>query len=265
MDTNKTSTDVEQTKDEFISLISHELRSPLSAIKGLVSMLLHGDYGDVSDRMRAPLTNVYTSAVRQIRLINELLNISRLKEGRIRYTVSSFLPQTIVQQVLATYEPQVRLKRITLTSDPGEQVMLQADDLWLKEILDHLISNAVTFTEKGSVHISYRYDAEQVALVVTDTGVGINPQQQERLFGKFEQMITKEHGKGIGSGLGLFISREIAKKMGGDVVLLQSIPGQGSTFAVTLPRVGTTRAQQAQQNLEKLNEIALNKKVGNTG
>ncbi|HSA84061.1 MAG TPA: PAS domain-containing sensor histidine kinase, partial [Patescibacteria group bacterium] len=251
--------EVNHAKDQFISLVSHELRTPLTAIKGLISMMLHGDYGEISDRMRLPLTNVYTAALRQIHLINDLLSLSRLQTGRIHYTFSTFLPQTIVVQVISAYEPQAKVKRVELRSDPGEQIMVQADDLWVKEVLDNLVANAVKFTESGSIHVSYRYEADQVSIIVTDTGTGITPEQQQKLFGKFEQLITPEKGKAMGSGLGLYISRAVARHMGGDVFLEKSTQGQGSTFVFVLPKAGGQRAQLAKQELEKTQKLSLNK------
>lgn len=250
---------INNAKDQFISLVSHELRTPLTAIKGLISMILTGDYGEISDRMRQPLLNVYTSSQRQIVLINALLNISRLKTGRIRYTLSQFLPQMVVKDVVSAFESQARLKGLEFSVDQGEQILVQADSLWVRDIMDNLVSNAIKFTESGKVHISYRYEGDQVMLVVTDTGTGMTEEEQQKLFGKFEQIITPEKGKAVGSGLGLFISRAVARKMGGDVVLEKSQPGQGSAFILLLPKAESKQAILVRKELEKTNELALNK------
>lgn len=251
--------EIDHVKDQFISLVSHELRAPMTAIKGLVSMTLKGDYGEISERMKQPLTNVYTSAERQLHLINDLLNISRFQAGRVKYTLLNFSLAKVTEEVVASFQAQARMKRITLTVAPTQEIMVQADDLWVKEILNNLLSNAIKFTSAGSVTVSYRVDNDQVMLVVSDTGVGIPAEEQEKLFGKFEQIITPEQGKAIGSGLGLYISRGVARKMGGDVYLEKSASDQGSTFVYTVPKAESQQAQEVKKQLEKDRELALNK------
>lgn len=251
--------ELDHVKDQFISLVSHELRTPMTAIKGLVSMTLKGDYGEISDRLKQPLTNVYTSAERQLRLINDLLNISRFQAGRIRYTIANCSLSKVTEDVVTSFQSQANMKRISLTVAPAQEVLVQGDDIWIKEIISNLLSNAIKFTNTGSVAVSYRVDNDQAMVVVTDTGLGIPLPEQEKLFGKFEQIITPAQGKAPGSGLGLYISRGVARKMGGDVVLEKSSPGQGSTFVFSIPKAGSQRAITIKTELEKAGELALNR------
>jgi PAS domain S-box-containing protein len=254
--------EIENIKDQFISSVSHELRAPMSAVKGLVSMLLKGDYGEMPDRFRQPLTNVALSAERQIHLINDLLNISRLQTGRMKFTLSDFSLSRIITEVVGALQATSRLKRITLGIEGQVDTLVQADDIWVKQILENIIGNAVKFTSEGNVIVSYDMQGDLVNVVVSDTGVGISPSGQEELFSKFQQPNTTVLNKTIGSGLGLYISREVARKMGGEVSLRQSEPGKGSVFAVSLPKAGSSTAQQAKSKLEKGEALALNKNIG---
>lgn len=251
--------ELDHVKDQFISLVSHELRTPMTAIKGLISMAIKGDYGEISERLKQPLTNVYTSAERQLRLINDLLNISRFQAGRIKYTLLNFSLAKVTEEVVASFQTQARMKKISLTVAPQQEILVQADDIWVKEVLSNLLSNAIKFTNTGSVSVSYRVDNDQAMVVVTDTGLGIPQVEQEKLFGKFEQVITPSQGKAPGSGLGLYISRGVARKMGGDVYLERSMPEQGSTFVFSIPKAGSKQAQEVKSELEKARELALNR------
>lgn len=252
--------ELDRAKDEFISLVSHELRTPMTAVKGLVSMMLKGDYGEVTEKFRQPLANVYSSSERQIHLINDLLNISRLQTGRIKYTLSDFPLQKVTKEVVDSLQSLAEQKKIRLAIEGRTEVLVQGDDIWVKEILNNLLGNAVKFTNTGSVTISYRLEGDNAVIVVTDTGRGIPLADQEKLFGKFEQLTSPAMGKAIGSGLGLYISREVARKMGGDVLLEKSVPDQGSTFLLILPKAGTSHAQTIKGQLEKEMKLALNKK-----
>jgi PAS domain S-box-containing protein len=253
--------ELDHAKDEFISLISHELRTPLTAVKGLASMALSGDYGELPVKLRQPLTNVYVSAERQIHVINDLLNISRLQAGRVKYTLLNFSLKKATEESVRALQLAATQKKITLTvAQATEETFVQGDDIWVKEILHNIIVNAIKFTSTGGVTVSYRMDGELATVVITDTGTGINPTDKEKLFGKFEQLTTPEMGRAIGSGLGLYIARELARKMGGDVVLEKSAPGQGSTFALTLPKADSQKAKEVKIQLEKEIQLALNRR-----
>lgn len=254
------SVEVEHAKDEFISMVSHELRTPISAVKGLTSMALSGDYGELPERLRQPMMNVYISSERQIHVINDLLNITRLQTGTIKYTLLNFSLEKVTAEVVQSVQLLAKQKRITVTLENGQETFVQGDDVWVKEILHNIVINAVKFTSEGGVKISYRLEGDQAMVVVSDTGAGIPPEGQARFFGKFEQLSTPELGRAIGSGLGLYIAREVARKMGGDVSLEKSVPGEGSTFILTLPKADTPRAISVKAELEKEMELSLNKK-----
>jgi len=240
-----------RAKDEFISLASHELRTPMTAIKGFISMIIHGDYGPVNKGLERPLAHVNTSTERQIRLINDLLDVSRLQSGRVNYHLANFSLGQTVSEVVASLQPLAQQKSITVTLTEDPDVLVQADVEATKRILSNLLGNAIKFTgEKGSIAISYRKDT-LIHVVIVDNGIGIAPEDQDKLFGKFQQLTTHEARKPIGSGLGLFLSRETARTMGGDVWLEKSIPGKGSTFIISLPKTDTPKAQAIREKFDK--------------
>lgn len=237
--------ELDHAKDEFISLASHELRTPLSAIRGLSSMLIQGDYGKISSKMQKPLANIHAASDLQIQLINDLLDVSRIQTGKLTIELSDFpIPPylTEVLSTLASFSKESGIK-VTVKTIPLDEV--QADPKWVKQILDNLISNGIKFTQKGSVVVSSEVDEQFVTIFVKDSGVGIEKDEQGRLFEKFRQLSSNVYARKVGSGLGLFISKTVAQKMGGDVVLVKSSKDKGSTFGLSLPKKGSKQANKA--------------------
>lgn len=228
--------EIEKMKDEFISMASHELRTPMTAVRGLLSMISNGDYGPVNEQLKHPLENIQISAERQIHLINDLLNVSRLQTGKIDFTITDFSLKQTLDEVVKSLMPIAQEKGLQLKYENKEDLFVHADIDWTKHILNNLIGNALKFTDQGNVFLTYKANIEVVTLTVTDSGTGIESDDRKKLFGKFQQLNGQISGKPPGSGLGLFLSRELARKMGGDVQLYESSIGRGSTFALTLPR-----------------------------
>jgi signal transduction histidine kinase len=215
--------EVDRLKTEFISIASHELRTPLTAIRSYADIILEGQYGKISDELREPIKDISESSKRLFNLVSDLLNISRMEQGKIKYDYSSVEINKLLSEVVEIISPIAIEKDIKITIDPNiASNLIKVDANKTKEILNNILSNAVKFTpEKGSVRISSQ---------IKDTGVGIEKSDQLRLFGKFQQVGVSQKS-GTGTGLGLFVSKEMAQAMGGDVWLVESAPGKGSTFA----------------------------------
>lgn len=252
--------ELDQAKDEFIFMASHELRTPMTAIKGLTSMILHGDYGVINEELKRPLENISISSNRQIRLINDLLSISRLQTGNMQYNLSNFPIKQVVDEVVESLQPIATDRGIVFKHEHIDELLVQGDTDWVKQILNNLLGNALKFTDKGSITISTRSDKDFEFVVVIDTGAGIDPNDQEKLFERFRQLGTISSKKAIGSGLGLYISRKVARKMGGDIKLEKSLVGEGSTFVFSLPKADTTYAQKIKEEITREMQIASNKK-----
>jgi signal transduction histidine kinase len=221
-------------KSDFLATMSHELRTPLNSILGFSEVLLSGD--SLSDKQQRWVGNIRSSGDKLLNLINDILDLAKIEAGKMQVRLEDFSVHDVCEGVLNMFRPLAEKKNIDLHSqiDPGIPVMRQ-DVTKLQQILQNLLSNATKFTPEGG-RVLLKADAEGgfVVLTVTDTGVGIAPEEQELVFEKFRQSgnpLTREHA---GTGLGLSIIRELAKLLGGDVGL-QSELGRGSTFTVRLP------------------------------
>jgi signal transduction histidine kinase len=248
--------ELDRMKDEFISIASHELRTPMTAVNGLLSMVLAGDYGPVNEGLRKPLDNISISAKRQIHLINDLLDVSRLQTGRIAFTLVPFSITTIIDEVMKSLQPLAQQKGITMQVGDLQALSAQGDIQWSKQILNNLVGNALKFTDTGSITISATLSHAMVQIAITDTGIGIEASDYEKLFGKFQQLHADTTHRPAGSGLGLYLSRELARKMGGDIILAKSKLGGGSPFLFSLPHTGEKPAEKIKTEQTSEIEIA---------
>lgn len=243
---------LEHMKDEFLSVASHELRTPMGAIRANLSMILSGDYGRVNKGLVEPLTDMKDSTVRLVELVSDLLNVARIEAGRMLFTLTHVGIADITRSVVASLAPLGKEKgvRIALAAQSAN-AQVQADVDKIKQVLTNLIGNSLKFTDKGSIIIDVQPHKDVVEVTVTDTGIGITPDDQSKLFSKFKQITSAQAGKPAGTGLGLYVSREMVRKMGGDMWIKSSVAGKGSTFAFTIPVVGSAAAAKAKQGLDR--------------
>jgi signal transduction histidine kinase len=220
-------------KTEYVSLASHELRTPMTAIKGWLSLILHGDYGPVKRELQKPLQEINSSTQHSLDLVNNMLDVSKIESGKISLDFSSFPIDGLVSEVITSLQPLAREKGLTLEANiPG--TIVRADKEKTREIITNLIANALKYTDTGSVSTTTKETKDKVTLLVMDTGPGIPEEEQDRLFQKFGKVNTSTAKKVKGTGLGLYIAKKLAEKMGGDVWLEKSEKGVGSTFAFSL-------------------------------
>ena len=233
---NKRLEELDRLKDEFISMAAHELRTPMTAVKGYISMILEGDAGDVPKKARGFLGDASAVTDRLVRLVNNMLNVSRIEAGRLVYQMETVELAKVAQEVFYSFRFEAERKGIDLSIDipDGIKDEVYADPQRIREVIGNLVSNAVKFTERGSVAINLsnsRHD--YIRLEVVDTGPGITKEEQKRLFKKFYRAESTA-GKTIGTGLGLYITRLFVEKFNGKIGL-DSEFGKGSTFWVELP------------------------------
>jgi two-component system sensor histidine kinase BarA len=221
-------------KGEFLATMSHELRTPLNSILGFSEVLLSSNH--LNDKQKRWVGNIQTSGERLLSLINDILDLAKIEAGKMQLRVVEFSIYDVCEAMMNMFRPLAEKKNIELRPQlaPGVPVLRQ-DVAKLQQILSNLLSNAIKFTPEGG-RVQLKADAEPQTLVLTvsDTGVGIAPEDQELVFEKFRQSgnpLTREHA---GTGLGLSIVRELSKLLGGEVTL-QSELGRGSTFTVRLP------------------------------
>ena len=221
-------------KGDFLATMSHELRTPLNSIIGFSDVLQTTD--QLGDKQKRWVQNIQSSGQKLLNLINDILDLAKIEAGKMQIRLEEFSLHDVCEALLNMFRTQAEKKNIDLRSqiDPDIPVMRQ-DATKFQQILQNLLSNAVKFTpEGGRVILKAQADARHLVLTVTDTGVGIAPEEQELVFQKFRQSgnpLTREHA---GTGLGLSIVRELCKLLGGEI-LLHSELGRGSTFTVRLP------------------------------
>lgn len=240
---------IDEMKTEFISLTSHELRTPLSAIRGYLSMIEGGDYGLVNAELKKPLSALTKSTDRLIHIVNEMLDVSRIEAGKMTFSLTEQNIQELVKEVTSTLHSLFTEKNIKLIVKESEPMIVQTDKEKTIEILNNLIGNSLKFTDKGSISVSFEQKGDKVIVSVTDTGIGIAKEYHSKLFGKFDEIKLKQAGITAGTGLGLYISYELVKKMGGELWIEKSEVGNGSTFAFSLPRAKSEVAQKIKDGI----------------
>jgi signal transduction histidine kinase len=228
-----------RAKSEFLAVMSHELRTPLNAIDGYAELLELGVHGPLTDKQREDVRRIRRSERHLLGLIDEVLNYTRVEAGSVTYDVSDVVLTDVVKACEALTAPQRRAKELNyeFTGCPPD-VLVRAESDRLQQILLNLLSNAIKFTEPGGrITIGCDVDDEVVRLAVRDTGLGIAADALDRIFEPFVQVdarYARSHG---GVGLGLAISRDLARGMGGDLTAA-STPGEGSIFTLLLPHGG---------------------------
>jgi signal transduction histidine kinase len=231
-----------QTKSTFLANVSHELRTPLNAIIGYSEMLQEEVEERGEDDMSTDLGKIRSSGRHLLGLINDLLDLSKIEAGRMELYIEHFALEPLLREVASTVEPLVRQRGNALRLEIGDApAHLRTDATKLKQILLNLLSNAAKFTENGTVTLAMEAvpvasggGAVQVVFRVSDTGIGMTPQQLERLFQPFTQAEASTARTYGGTGLGLAISKHFAEMMGGEVQV-ESEPGRGTRFVVRLP------------------------------
>ena len=230
-----------QAKTEFLSVMSHELRTPLNAIGGYVQLLELGLHGPITDAQRTALGRVAKSQQHLLALINDILNLSRIESGRVEYALEDFALAPMVSDVASILEPM--LSAANLTCDTSElhdepSPAAHADSEKVRQILLNLLTNAIKYTPAGGrVTVRVRGSSETsrtVSVLVQDTGVGIEAAKLEAVFEPFVQLDRKPSRQSDGVGLGLAISRDLARGMGGDLRATSAV-GEGTTFELVLP------------------------------
>jgi signal transduction histidine kinase len=225
-------------KSQFLASMSHELRTPLNAIIGLTEMMITSAAKFGTEQAAEPLRRVNAAGTHLLGLINEVLDLSKIEAGKLELNPEPLNLPRLIDEVIGTAGQLAEKNRNRLVVEgPDDLGPLTADPMRLKQILLNLLSNACKFTEEGEVALRARRVADGrdwIELAVSDTGIGMTAEQQEKLFEDFTQADSLTARRYGGTGLGLALSRKLARMMGGDVTVT-SEPGKGSVFTVRLP------------------------------
>lgn len=226
-----------KVKTEFLASMSHELRTPLSAILGFADLLLTSPKEQLSPRARESLDRVKRNGEHLLSLINDVLDLAKAEAGRIEVRLAAINVAQLARACVAEVESLRVGKPMRLACDVAEPVgETMTDAQRVRQILLNLLSNAIKFTDEGEVVLSVRATATELRLAVRDTGIGIPPQAMKELFQDFHQLERGDGRHYDGTGVGLALSRRIARALGGEIEA-RSAPGEGSTFTLLLPRV----------------------------
>ncbi|MDO8570108.1 MAG: GAF domain-containing sensor histidine kinase [Candidatus Daviesbacteria bacterium] len=245
---------LDKLKDDFVSVASHELRTPMTAIRSYAWMALNRPDVILTDKMKKYLERTLISTERLINLVNDMLNVSRIEAGSIEIRPKSFDIRALTNEVMIEVGTKASEKSLHLEVEQGSTLDIFADQDKVHQILLNLIGNALKFTpNEGKISINLFPDGKMVDISVTDSGVGIAEDDQSRLFKKFERLDNSYVSSATsgGTGLGLFISKSLVELMGGKIWASSQGSGKGSTFTFSLPLATTEVLSQAEKYTKK--------------
>ncbi|MCL4766855.1 MAG: GAF domain-containing protein [Hyphomicrobiaceae bacterium] len=222
-------------KSQFLANMSHELRTPLNAILGYTELIQDGIYGEPAEKVRAILDRVQSNGKHLLGLINDVLDLSKIEAGQLALSLDDYSLQDILHTVVSATESLANEKMLTMAVDqPAHLPVGRGDERRIAQVLLNLVGNAIKFTDAGGITIAARHDNRVFRVSVADTGPGIPPEEQARIFEEFHQVDSSNTKKKGGTGLGLAISRRIVELHGGKIGVV-SEAGKGATFIVELP------------------------------
>lgn len=226
----------DKLKDEFLASTSHELKTPLHGIQNMTAYLLDGKAGALSDRQRSELSLIQDTSTKLSALVNDLVDVVRLKQGDLRLAESVLDIRVAAQTAYQVLEFELAGKDVRWDNLIEAGTFVRADENRVRQVLYNLIHNAIKHTKQGTIAISARTEGSLTVVSVEDTGVGIPPESHEAVFGYFEQAERPmPHDGYTGMGLGLYISRQLVERMGGTIFVERSEPGIGTRMTFTLP------------------------------
>lgn len=237
--TNEKLRQLDETKDEFISMASHQLRTPLTSVKGYLSMVLEGDAGKLNANQRKLLEQSYASSQRMVYLISDLLNLSRLNTGKFVIEPVPVDLSEVVQAEVEQLAETAKARELTLTYNrPATFPQLMLDETKIHQVVMNFIDNAIYYTPPGgSVTVELRETSTAVEYLVRDTGIGVPKAVQHKLFTKFYRAANAQQARPDGTGLGLFMAKKVVVAQGGSIIF-ESEEGKGSTFGFRFSKAG---------------------------
>lgn len=230
--------ELDKMKSEFVSFATHQIRAPITAIKGYASMILEGSFGQVSGKLKDAIDKIFQSSESLVLVIEDYLNISRIELGRMQYAMSVFDFKRLVEEITMELIPTIRKAEINISvhKESGKSYRLRGDSGKLRQVVINLIDNAVKYTPKGSIRVDLSKDDERnkIILAISDTGVGISKEVMPHLFEKFNRAKNANNVNIHGTGLGLYIAKQIIDSHKGRIWAESDGEGEGSKFFVEL-------------------------------
>lgn len=229
---------LEKIKSDFLNLASHELRSPLSVLRGYLSMMSDGSFGELPPRVRAVVPAMNAKANQMAFLVTQMLESARLEDSQLQLKLEPVDMRRLVRQAVDTLGSMTAPGQSVLLEDPGREILAVADAGRVETIVMNLLDNALKYSPAGGpVRVAVSSAGSSAEVRVQDSGIGIDAADMPKLFTRFGRLVTSENSHIPGTGLGLYLSREIARMHGGDITV-RSSPGKGSEFTLSLPLIG---------------------------
>lgn len=238
---------LDKAKSEFISIASHQLRTPLTSIKGFGSLLLEGTYGEVPETQRGILEKIYISNERLIQLVEDLLNISRIEAGRMEFDFQEAHIEDLIQEAVSTLELSAKAKNLYLHWEMPQVLAptVTIDITKIKEVISNMVDNAIKYTQKGGITVKmgkssiwdreHKQHQDYLQVIVSDTGIGMDEEEIEMIFEKFQRGKQVAHYHTDGTGLGMYIGKKIVAEHKGRIWAESDGKGKGSRFILELP------------------------------
>lgn len=234
---NRRLRELDASKDEFMSMASHQLRTPLTSIKGYISMLLEGDLGRVTPQQRKALEEAYNSSQRMVYLIGDFLNVSRLQTGKFELELTNASLSRIIEEEIAQLRASAESRGVVLQYEPPTDFpMIAVDETKIRQVMMNFIDNAIYYSKPtgGKVHVSLVHDASDVVFRVRDNGIGVPAAARSHLFMKFYRASNARKARPDGTGIGLYMAKKVVMAHGG-TILFESRDGEGSEFGFRIP------------------------------
>ena len=245
--TNEKLRELDQQKSEFISLASHQLRGPLTAIKGYVSMIMEGDFGKFSQQIKEALETIFKSTQALVVIVGDYLDISRIEQGRMKYDFVDFDAKELIKTVITEMTPNIQISNLTIDfkCDETKDYFVRADQGKIKQVISNLIDNSTKYTKQGGITVGIdRNRRDNVLISIKDTGVGIDKEVLPRLFEKFTRAPDASKANIMGTGLGLYIAKKIIEAHRGKIWAESEGKGKGSTFFIELEPLHSQKKPQ---------------------
>jgi signal transduction histidine kinase len=231
--------ELDKLKSEFVSFATHQIRAPLAAIKGYTSMIIEGSYGEISKKMKGVVDKIYKSSESLVLVVEDYLNISRIEIGRMKYDFKILDFGKLIREIVQELTPNIKRAElnVSINIDESGEYKANIDEGKMRQVIVNLIDNAIKYTKKGSITISLSKSGDTGKLLasISDTGVGISKEMMLKLFSKFIRAKNASDVNIGGTGLGLYIAKQMTEAHSGGRLWVESKgKGKGSTFFVEL-------------------------------
>ena len=227
--------ELDQMKSEFLSVASHQLRAPITAVRGYAANIIQGEYGEVPENLKEPLDTVQEASRLMASSIEDYLNISRIEQGRMKYEKSSFDIADLAKKVVTELQPVASKRKLTLSVEAPEDLMVNADIGKIKQVISNLVDNAIKYTKQGGITVTVAKAEKAARITITDTGVGIPAEEIAGLFEKFKRARGANQVNTTGTGLGLYVAKQLTEGHGGKIWAESDGADKGSRFIIELP------------------------------